>query len=159
MSSGLHAFTKTIDFEDFKGERKTYDKWQAYYESKLGNLLMMHKLIRVMHDKGMGDKVLCVGCHPGVTQTNLQRDLGPIARRLFAGLSTLLLNSVAVAADSEVICVADPNAKAGDYAGPRYAELWGKSRWGNVQSAAAKNEKLQDALWAKCEELTGVTIL
>ena len=54
-----------------------------------------------------------------------------------------------------VLAATDPNAKRNDYAGPSgFREMWGDAKWGCVLNNAIWDEKLQDALWQKCEELT-----
>ena len=62
VSSGAHKMASKIDFQDFN-RAKTYAKWQVYAESKLGNLVLMTKLNRLLEEKGI-DSVVVVGCHP-----------------------------------------------------------------------------------------------
>ena len=56
-----------IDFEDLHYDRKKYDGWEAYAQSKLANLLhARHLALRL---KGSG--VTAVSVHPGWVRTNL----------------------------------------------------------------------------------------
>ncbi|MGM0717833.1 MAG: oxidoreductase, partial [Halobacteriota archaeon] len=88
-SSGLHTRGRMV-FDDLHGE-SDYDKWDAYAQSKLANLLFAYEL-----DRRYGDVLTSVACHPGWAATNLQRR-GPermgsrlrvvamdVANRLFA---------------------------------------------------------------------------
>jgi NAD(P)-dependent dehydrogenase (short-subunit alcohol dehydrogenase family) len=62
VSSGAHSLTKKINLEDFNRE-KSYSKWQVYSETKLGNLLFVAKLNRLLEEKNL-QNIVAVGCHP-----------------------------------------------------------------------------------------------
>jgi len=62
-----------IDFDDLMGE-DDYSKWGAYGQSKLANLLFTYELDRRLKEKDI--EVESVGCHPGVSDTNLFK-IGP----------------------------------------------------------------------------------
>ena len=62
LSSAFHAIVKTIDFKDFNREKR-YKKWNVYAQTKLGNLVLMAKLNRLLEEKKI-DNVVVVGCHP-----------------------------------------------------------------------------------------------
>ena len=58
-----------MDFTDLMGERK-YQRWQAYSQSKLANLLFTYELqARLV---GAGAAAIAVAAHPGYAATNLQ---------------------------------------------------------------------------------------
>ena len=67
VSSGLHK-RGAIDFDDLQGER-SYDKWAAYDQSKLANLLFAYELDR--RASAAGVPLRSLAAHPGFAATNL----------------------------------------------------------------------------------------
>ncbi|MDD3446107.1 MAG: SDR family NAD(P)-dependent oxidoreductase, partial [Zavarzinia sp.] len=57
-----------IDFDDLDWRGRPYNKWQAYADSKLGNLLLAEELQRRLDRAGLGVKSLLA--HPGYAATN-----------------------------------------------------------------------------------------
>lgn len=151
VSSFAHLMVKAIDFNDFNRE-KTYSKWHVYEESKLGNILLIRKLNRLLAEKGVKN-IVAVGCHPGYSNTNLQDGT------VFQPLNALFAQNARKGAEPTVLAATDPNGKADDYAGPSgFRELWGNAKWGCKVNGYAKKPELQDKLWAKCEELTNCNL-
>ncbi|MBW2286417.1 MAG: SDR family NAD(P)-dependent oxidoreductase [Deltaproteobacteria bacterium] len=72
LSSGGHRFGG-IDFDDLHYERRDYDKWQAYGQSKSANVLFTVELDRRLQGNG----VRSFAVHPGVIMTELARHLTP----------------------------------------------------------------------------------
>jgi NAD(P)-dependent dehydrogenase (short-subunit alcohol dehydrogenase family) len=68
QSSGLHE-RGDVDFDDLQHEE--YDRWAAYAQSKLSNLLFAYELDRRL--RAANANVTSVACHPGYAATNLQR--------------------------------------------------------------------------------------
>jgi len=60
-----------IDFEDLNWEKKNYNPWAAYAQSKLANVLFAREYASRV--KG----VTCVSCHPGWVHTSLLRHQMP----------------------------------------------------------------------------------
>jgi NAD(P)-dependent dehydrogenase (short-subunit alcohol dehydrogenase family) len=63
-----------IDFDDLHFERRKYDGWVAYGQSKLANLLHAKQLAKRLG--GIG--VTAVSVHPGWVRTNLIRESMPV---------------------------------------------------------------------------------
>lgn len=63
-----------IHFDDLNFEKRKYDGWEAYAQSKLANLLHAKQLAKRL--KGTG--VLAVSVHPGWVRTPLFRNMGPL---------------------------------------------------------------------------------
>lgn len=63
-----------IDFEDLHFERKKYDGWKAYAQSKLANLLHARQLAKRLTDSG----VTAVSVHPGWVRSPLIRHSMPL---------------------------------------------------------------------------------
>lgn len=63
-----------IDFEDPNFERRKYDGWEAYAQSKLANLLHARELDQRLSGRG----ITAVSVHPGWVRTNLIRSSMPV---------------------------------------------------------------------------------
>ncbi len=63
-----------IDFDDLNFEKKKYDGWEAYAQSKLANLLYAKHLAK----KLANTEVLAFSVHPGWVRTNLIRNWIPV---------------------------------------------------------------------------------
>lgn len=80
-----------IDFDDLMFERRPYDGWRAYAQSKLANLLHAKTLSERVKDKG----ITAVSVHPGWVRTNLIRGSMPVwmqdyLLRPFLGLAGMI---------------------------------------------------------------------
>lgn len=63
-----------IDFDDLHFERRKYDGWTAYAQSKLANVLHAKALAKRLEGTG----VTAVSVHPGWVRTNLMRHSMPV---------------------------------------------------------------------------------
>jgi NAD(P)-dependent dehydrogenase (short-subunit alcohol dehydrogenase family) len=63
-----------IDLDDLHFERRRYDGWEAYAQSKLANLLHARELARRLEGTG----VTAVSAHPGWVRTNLMLHSMPV---------------------------------------------------------------------------------
>jgi NAD(P)-dependent dehydrogenase (short-subunit alcohol dehydrogenase family) len=70
VSSAGHRLAG-VDFDDLHFERREYDKWVAYGQSKSANVLFSCELDRRLQDRGVRSFAL----HPGVIMTELVRHL------------------------------------------------------------------------------------
>src|SRR5215207_5133070 len=73
VASGAHRMGR-IDLDDLNWERRGYDRWRAYGQSKLANLLFTLELQRRVDESG--SDVRAVAAHPGWSATNLQSHTG-----------------------------------------------------------------------------------
>ena len=154
VSSHLHR-RGTMRFDDLQGERK-YDRWGAYGQSKLANLMFCFELQRraVAADTAL----LSLAAHPGYAATNLQfaatdrfyeKAIGWIGNRLFA-------QSADMGALPTLYAATVPDVPGGTYIGPGgRAEQRGHPK---VVTAARKayDEQAWQRLWEVSEQLTGV---
>jgi NAD(P)-dependent dehydrogenase (short-subunit alcohol dehydrogenase family) len=103
-----------IDFDDPNFERRTYDKWSAYGQSKSANALFAVELNRRLEPK----RVLAFAVHPGGIMTELQRDLTTDEMRAFGWLDEKGniregFKSPAGGASTAVWCATSPVLTAG----------------------------------------------
>ncbi len=147
-----------INFDDLQSER-SYQKWIAYAQSKLANLLFTYELQRRLTAGGAA--TISVACHPGYSSTNLQtagaRMVGSsLQERIWGGINSIFAQAADMGALPTLFAATDPSVEGGDYVGPGgFAESWGNPV--KVQSnARSHDEELAKKLWAVSEDLTGV---
>ncbi|MFC7202233.1 oxidoreductase [Haloferax namakaokahaiae] len=155
-SSGLHERGK-MDFDDLQSERD-YDKWEAYAQSKLANLLFTYELDRRLDAAGIDD-VVSVGAHPGYAATNLQyrgpEATGSRVRLLMNKLAnTVIAQSAEMGALPLLYAATEESVEGGDYIGPQ--GLFGMRGYpGKADSSArSKDEATAERLWDVSEDLT-----
>jgi NAD(P)-dependent dehydrogenase (short-subunit alcohol dehydrogenase family) len=72
LSSGAHGISD-IDYDDPMFERREYNPWEAYGQSKTANALFALELDRRLRDQGVN----AFAVHPGVIMTELARHMTP----------------------------------------------------------------------------------
>jgi NAD(P)-dependent dehydrogenase (short-subunit alcohol dehydrogenase family) len=157
VSSGAHKLGK-IDFDDLQGERR-YQKWKAYSQSKLANLLFAIELGRRASAAGL--TLTSVAAHPGYAATNLQA-AGPRMAGSSLGERAMGLMNRVVAQDEEhgalptLYAATEPDLPSGSYVGPDGPfEMRGRPRLVSATGRAWDRETAR-RLWEVSEELTGV---
>ncbi|ELY42733.1 oxidoreductase [Natronorubrum tibetense] len=158
VSSGLHERGE-IDFDDLQGEQ-AYDKWDAYGQSKLANLLFAYELERRFLTAGLSAKSLAV--HPGYADTQLQfrgiEGRGSRIRLLGRQLMNAVLAQPAEKGALPTLYAATaPDAEGGAYYGPG-----GLLDMRGTPERQASSDRSYDRgtarrLWEVSSELTGVT--
>ena len=154
VSSTLHRVGK-IDLDDLTGER-SYKPTAAYAQSKLANVLFGLELDRRL--RANGSKIRSILAHPGYAATNLQ-SAGPtgLTKAMLKISNTVMAQSAAKGALPQLYAATAPEAQGGQFIGPDgFGEQRGYPKV--VQPvAAAQNRDLAAQLWARSEQLTGVT--
>jgi NAD(P)-dependent dehydrogenase (short-subunit alcohol dehydrogenase family) len=154
VSSGAHRIGG-LDLDDLNWERRRYDRWRAYGQSKLSNLLFVLELQRRLTDAG--SKVRALAAHPGYARTNLQ---GRTGNRIQHALM-MVTNRVIAQSDEQgawpTLYAATQDLPGAAYVGPDgfqegrgHPTLVGRSR-------AASDPETARALWERSEALTGVS--
>ncbi len=157
QSSGVHE-QGGINFGDLQHEA-AYDKWGAYAQSKLANLLFAYELDRRLDAAGAA--VVSVGCHPGYADTNLQRR-GPEAEgatvRLYAmQLANALFGQSATRGALPMLYAATAEGvDGGDYVGPGGLLNMRGAPAKQASSDLSSDDDAADRLWDVSEALTGV---
>jgi protochlorophyllide reductase len=153
VTSGAQYFGR-IDFDDLQGERR-YDRWRAYGQSKLANVMFALELQRRL--EAMGSPALSLAAHPGVARTNLQpASIAAKGSRLEAlayRLMDPLFQSAAQGALPQLHAATAPGAAPGGHYGP---DGWGGMRgWPTpVRVApAALDAERRRRLWEVSESL------
>ena len=135
-------------------QARTYERWAAYQQSKLANLLFTLELQRRL--TAAGSRVHTLAAHPGYTSTNLQFHsergledrLSAIGNRLFAQSDEAGARPTLFAASQDL-----PGAS---YVGPDgLGEFRGYPRLVG-RTAAASDVEMAKRLWTLSEKLTGV---
>jgi NAD(P)-dependent dehydrogenase (short-subunit alcohol dehydrogenase family) len=152
ISSGAHRFGR-MNFGDLMSQRH-YQRWLAYGQSKLANLLFMQELQRRLDTAG--SSLRSVAAHPGYAATNLQFHTESIQDKLMGIGNTIFAQSAAMGA-LPTLYAATEDIPGGSYVGPDgLAEQRGHPHLVGM-SGAARNEESARKLWERSEELTGVT--
>ena len=153
VSSLGHRIRARIHFDDLQFE-KSYDRLQAYGQSKLANLLFTYELERRL--AASKASAIAVAAHPGFSDTDLARHVpGPLLvfKPVLAGL---FAQSAARGALPTLRAATDPDVTGGQYYGPnRLFETQGDPVLVS-SSKQSHDAALQRRLWAVSEELTGV---
>jgi NAD(P)-dependent dehydrogenase (short-subunit alcohol dehydrogenase family) len=152
LSSGAHRIGR-IDFDDLQRERG-YNRWRAYGQSKLANLLFALELDRRL--RAAGSTIKSVAAHPGYAATNLQAAAAPVADRLVMKLSNLVLaQSADMGALPTLFAATAPGVEGGDFIGPD-GLLEQRGHPTRVPpSEEARDEDVARRLWEVSEQLTG----
>ncbi|MBH23232.1 MAG: short-chain dehydrogenase [Myxococcales bacterium] len=157
VSSQAHR-VGAIRFSDLHGEQG-YDKWRAYGQSKLANLLFAYELQRRL--KRAGASAISVACHPGYSGTNLQM-VGPqmsgssLTERIMNLGNSLLAQSAAMGALPTLYAATAPHVRGGDYIGPS-GPMEMRGHPVHVASTARSHDRATaQRLWALSEEMTQV---
>lgn len=160
MSSGVAHFGK-IRFDDLQWERRRYQAYLAYAQSKLADLMMAQHLATVAADRGW--RLASVGAHPGYTRTNLQTAGASLGREGTrhapgTGFGFLPAQEVQQGAEPMLFAAADPGAVNGGYYGPRGAfEMVGPTAPARIPRRA-RDTAAAARLWTTSEHLTSVAI-
>ncbi len=158
VSSGAQYFGR-IAFDDLQGERR-YDRWSAYSQSKLANVMTAVELQRRLQDRGSG--VLSLAAHPGLARTNLQPSSvalnGSRLEALAYRLMTPLFQSAAMGALPQLFAATAEEAEpAGHYGPDRLGGLKGHPK-PVPMAAAAQDADQRRRLWGVSEELVGASL-
>jgi protochlorophyllide reductase len=158
VTSGAQYFGR-IAFDDLQGER-SYDRWRAYSQSKLANVMTALELQERL--RARGSKVLALAAHPGLARTNLQpasvamngSKLEALAYRLMGPL----FQSAAMGALPQLFAATAPQAEPSGHYGPNG---WGGMR-GHPKAVrlapAALDVEGRQRLWQVSESLCNVTL-
>ncbi len=151
MSSMGHRMGR-LRPDDLFFEKRGYDRWRPYFQSKLANLLFTAELQRRL--AASRSSSLAVAAHPGGSRTDLGHEGNGVTNALFA-VAMPLAQTAAMGALPILRAATDPAAQGGQFYGPRFV-VWGAPVV-ETPSRRARNEDDARRLWDRSEELTGIT--
>lgn len=152
LSSAAHRIG-SINLDDLQSEQK-YDRWKAYGQSKLANLMYAYEFAR--RATAAGSSIVVTAAHPGYAATELQSKTESLQDRIMAVGNAILAQS-AEAGAWPTLYAATGDLPSGSYVGPNgFMEQRGKATIVG-STKASKDEAVAAQLWDVSEELTGVT--
>jgi NAD(P)-dependent dehydrogenase (short-subunit alcohol dehydrogenase family) len=147
VSSYAHYFGR-INFSDLNSE-SSYQKWLAYGQSKLANVLFGYEIQR--RAARNGNSPISIVAHPGYAATNLQH-----TSSLFSFLNRFMAQSPRMGALPVLYAATSPEVQGGEFIGPDgflaqrgYPHQSRSSRRSHDQETARR-------LWDVSEDLTGI---
>ncbi|MCP3999111.1 MAG: SDR family NAD(P)-dependent oxidoreductase [bacterium] len=157
VTSIAHVFGRVVDTDNINMEGD-YSAWGAYGRAKLANLHFALGLQREFEKRGV--KAESLAAHPGLSHTNLQvhtAEQGGAGRSAGFGMwmAAKIGMSSARGALSQLRAATDPEAKGGEFYGPR---------WVNTGAPVRKRilrrdiDKGIEKLWLVSERETGTAL-
>jgi NAD(P)-dependent dehydrogenase (short-subunit alcohol dehydrogenase family) len=149
VSSGLHLLGRIHD--DLNWEHRRYQRWLAYAQSKLANLLFGYELQRRL--SAAGRRTISVATHPGVSATEGQRRDTSLQGKILAGGAA---QSPEMGALPLLYAATAPDVTGGSCIGPD-GFMQRKGHPTTVRtSRTSRDTALAAQLWKRSEILTGV---
>ena len=152
MSSMGHRAGRLV-LDDLMGTARGYDRWRAYFQSKLANLLFTAELHRRL--EAAGAATIAVAAHPGASRTDLGTEGSSGSNRAMSLVVPALTQSAAIGALPMLRAVTAPDVAGGEFYGPRFVGRGHPVR----ETPSRRARRAEDArrLWAASEQLTGAT--
>ena len=154
VSSGAHRMGRIV-IDDLNWERRRYQAWAAYGQSKLANLLFTLELQRRL--TAAGSSVRALAAHPGYAATNLQSHTGNPIRSVMMAIANLMVAQSDAQGALPTLFAATQDLPGDSYVGPDgFQETRGHPTLVG-RSAAAADLESAGALWTASEKLTATT--
>ena len=157
VTSTAHLYGRPVDPDDIDME-DNYSAWGAYGRAKLANYHFALGLDREFARRGLAAQSLVA--HPGLAHTNLQvhtveQGGGGRSAPLWAWLARNVGMSSADGALSQLRAATDPNAKSGEFYGPRWVTAGAPIRKPVLRPRITRDIAV---LWEISERATGVKL-
>jgi NAD(P)-dependent dehydrogenase (short-subunit alcohol dehydrogenase family) len=154
VASGAHHMG-SIRLDDLNWDRGGYNRWRAYGQSKLANLLFTTELQRRLSEAG--SDVRAVAAHPGYAATNLQSRTENFLQNAFMAVGNKVFAQSDEMGALPTLFAATQDIPGDSYVGPDgFAEQRGHPKLVG-RSGAAKDADVARKLWELSEAFTGVT--
>ncbi|MGH3806326.1 MAG: oxidoreductase [Pseudonocardiaceae bacterium] len=137
---------------DPRGERP-YQRWGAYFHSKLANLLFTAELHRRLTDAAA--PTIAVAAHPGGSHTDLGTEGSGLLNQAIRILGPRVTQSAALGARPMLRAATDPAVRGGEFYGPRFLAV-GATPVRETPSRAARDAATARRLWDLSVQLTGL---
>jgi NAD(P)-dependent dehydrogenase (short-subunit alcohol dehydrogenase family) len=141
VSSGAHAMTKGINFEDVE-YKQGYSGWTVYGQSKLANVMFTYELARRLD----GTKVTATVLHPGFVATGFGHNNGGVMRSGMVALQKIIAKKPEQGAATSVYLASSPEVEG--VTGKYFSS--GKEA---KSSAASHDVGAQQRLWMLSEQM------
>jgi NAD(P)-dependent dehydrogenase (short-subunit alcohol dehydrogenase family) len=154
LSSAAHRMG-SIDLSDLNWRRRRYQRWLAYGQSKLADLMFAYELEHRF--VAVGSPLRSMAAHPGYSATNLQSRTESVQDVAMGLLNKVIAQGPAMGAQPTLYAATMPDLPGGTYIGPSgFQEISGPPV--PVGSTVASHDReVQAALWDLAVDLTGVT--
>ncbi len=166
ISSQGSRMARRAPLDDPRDQSRRYGRWQAYFESKLADLLFIFELDRRCREQGVPVKGLAA--HPGYAATGLMgtgRNTGNTGERMRFTATILQAVFAAVGQPASIGRAADPDGGDGRPArldvrrSRRAAAVQGPARASSTPAGWPTTARPSARLWELSEKATGVTFL
>lgn len=153
VASTAHRMGK-IDLDDLNWERRSYQRWPAYGQSKLANLLFTLELQRRL--RLAGSEVRALAVHPGYAATNLQSRSENIVNHLVMAVGNHVIAQSDEMGALPTLYAVTQDLPGASYVGPDgFQEARGHPTLVG-RTGRASDPEMARALWERSEELTRV---
>lgn len=153
VSSGAHRIGR-MQLDDLNWERRKYDRWRVYGQTKLSNLLFTKELQRRLTEAGSG--VRAVAAHPGYASTHLQSHSGSRVNHLLMKVGNRVFAQSDEMGALPTLYAATQDIPGDAFVGPDgFMEQRGHPKLVG-RTKAAQDADVARRLWELSEELTGV---
>lgn len=139
--------------DDPNFERRRYNRWVAYFQSKLANLLFSNELQRRLAARG--SVTISLAAHPGYSHTELGVGDGGAANKVNEWGARFIAMPAEKGALPFLRAATDPAAQGGSFWGPKLF-THGSPRQ-ETPSRRARDTSTAAGLWDLSEHLTGVS--
>ncbi|MEQ3554153.1 oxidoreductase [Pseudonocardia nematodicida] len=154
LSSAAHRIGR-IALDDLNFQRRRYERWTAYGQSKLACLMFAYELEHRF--VAAGSRLRSVAAHPGYAATDLHSRTESVQDTVMAVLVRAFAQPAAAGALPTLFAATVADLPGGAFIGPDgIGEARGHPRPVG-SSAASHDRRVQRALWDRAEELTKVS--
>lgn len=154
VSSGAHRAGE-ISLDDPNWDKRKYQRWSAYGQSKLANLMFARELQRRLSRSG--STVLSNAAHPGYAATNLQSHTESFLDPVMWIGNKIFGQSAEMGALPQLFAATSPDAEGGEFYGPKHFFGTRGHPAKSASSGRSKDAAVAAQLWDLSERLTGVT--
>ena len=145
VTSGTYALAR-LHTEDLNWHQRRYNKWSAYAQSKLANMLFVQELVR------QGRRAIAVD--PGFVDSGITRAMPGALGWIYNAFSAKIAQSPKQGARSALQAVTSDLPNGAYLAPPGPLQLWGQPRIARVHDNA-RDPAAARRLWDVSAELTG----
>ena len=132
---------------------RPYDRWGAYFHSKLDNILFTAELQRRLSEAG--SPVTAVAAHPGGSRTDLGTEGSGVTNLLTRLAVPVVAQSAEAGARPLLRAATDPTLPGGSFVGPRFV-VRGRTPVIETPSRRARDTAAALRLWQESVEQSGV---